>query len=390
MIYHSIQDLLNLAKEYQIPLWEVVCRADMEERQVTKEQSFETMHRMYEAMKQADSAYDKDLKSASGLAGGDGEKLHCYNASGKNIAGEYIGLVMEKAVKMGESNACMKRIVAAPTAGACGVIPAVFLAYQEYFRAEEQKMVEAMYLTAGIGAVIAENASIAGASGGCQAEIGSASAMAAAGLAYLQGGDDEQIVNAMAFALKNMLGLTCDPVCGLVEVPCIKRNSAGAVNAVTSAQMALAPYRQCASGMFKGNERRRACNNSFGAEGTRKNGRRTVTMPLDLTQLSQITEPLLAWYEKNARVLPWRENTDAYRVWVSEIMLQQTRVDTVIPYYERFLRRFPDVAALAAAPEQELLKMWEGLGYYNRVRNMGKAAGLFAGAQYAESRTADL
>mgnify|MGYP002414644673 CR=1 FL=1 len=130
MIYHSIQDLLNLAKEYQIPLWEVVCRADMEERQVTKEQSFETMHRMYEAMKQADSAYDKDLKSAS--------------------------------------------------------------------------------------------------------------AMAAAGLAYLQGGDDEQIVNAMAFALKNMLGLTCDPVCGLVEVPCIKRNSAGAVNAVTSAQMALA------------------------------------------------------------------------------------------------------------------------------------------------------
>ena len=143
MIYHSIQDLLNLAKEYQIPLWEVVCRADMEERQVTKEQSFETMHRMYEVMKQADSAYDKDLKSASGLAGGDGEKLHCYNASGKNIAGEYIGLVMEKAVKMGESNACMKRIVAAPTAGACGVIPAVFLAYQEYFRAEEQKMVEA-------------------------------------------------------------------------------------------------------------------------------------------------------------------------------------------------------------------------------------------------------
>lgn len=97
-------------------------------------------------------------------------------------------------------------------------------------------------------------------------------------------------------------------------------------------------------------------------------------MPLDLTQLSQITEPLLAWYEKNARVLPWRENTDAYRVWVSEIMLQQTRVDTVIPYYERFLQRFPDVAALAAAPEQELLKMWEGLGYYSRVRNMQKAA----------------
>lgn len=394
MIYHSIQDLLNLAKEYQIPLWEVVCRADMEERQVTKEQSFETMHRMYEAMKQADSAYDKDLKSASGLAGGDGEKLHCYNAAGKNIAGEYIGLVMEKAVKMGESNACMKRIVAAPTAGACGVIPAVFLAYQEYFRAEEQKMVEAMYLTAGIGAVIAENASIAGASGGCQAEIGSASAMAAAGLAYLQGGDDEQIVNAMAFALKNMLGLTCDPVCGLVEVPCIKRNSAGAVNAVTSAQMALAgicsaiapdevidTMRRIGNALpacLKETSEGGLATTPSAQEGTRKNGRRTVTMPLDLTQLSQITEPLLAWYEKNARVLPWRENTDAYRVWVSEIMLQQTRVDTVIPYYERFLRRFPDVAALAAGT---------GAGAF---KNVGGAWILFEGAKYAESCTADL
>ena len=240
MIYHSIQDLLNLAKEYQIPLWEVVCRADMEERQVTKEQSFETMHRMYEAMKQADSAYDKDLKSASGLAGGDGEKLHCYNAAGKNIAGEYIGLVMEKAVKMGESNACMKRIVAAPTAGACGVIPAVFLAYQEYFRAEEQKMVEAMYLTAGIGAVIAENASIAGASGGCQAEIGTASAMAAGALVALHGGSGKAIVHAAAMAIKNLLGLVCDPVAGLVEVPCVKRNVVGAMNALSSADMALA------------------------------------------------------------------------------------------------------------------------------------------------------
>ena len=146
MIYHSIQDLLNLAKEYQIPLWEVVCRADMEERQVTKEQSFETMHRMYEAMKQADSAYDKDLKSASGLAGGDGEKLHCYNAAGKNIAGEYIGLVMEKAVKMGESNACMKRIVAAPTAGACGVLPAVLVPYFREKKASVQQIIEALNL----------------------------------------------------------------------------------------------------------------------------------------------------------------------------------------------------------------------------------------------------
>ena len=247
MIYHSVNDLLRLSEENNIALWKVIMKADMEERQVTEEESFEQMRQMYRAMKQADTEYNKELKSASGLAGGDGEKLHQYNAAGRNLAGEYIGLVMEKAVKMGESNACMKRIVAAPTAGACGVIPAVFLAYEEYCHIFEDRMVEAMYITAGIGAVIAENASIAGASGGCQAEIGSASAMAAAGLAYLQGGSNEMIVNAMAFALKNMLGLACDPVCGLVEVPCIKRNSAGAVNAVTSAQMALAGVKSAIS-----------------------------------------------------------------------------------------------------------------------------------------------
>ena len=243
MLYHSISDIVNLSGKFKIPMWQVIMEKDMEERQVTKEETFETMRHMYLSMKQADQEYDKDLVSASKLAGGDGEKIYAYNKTGKNLMGVYASLVMEKAIKMGESNACMKRIVAAPTAGSCGVIPAVFLAYQELFDLPEDKMVEALFLCAGIGEVIAENACIAGASGGCQAEIGSASAMAAAGLAYLQGGDNDTIVNAMTFALKNMLGLTCDPVCGLVEVPCIKRNSAGAVNAVASAQLSLAGVR---------------------------------------------------------------------------------------------------------------------------------------------------
>lgn len=240
MFYHSISDIVSLSEKFEIPMWQVIMKKDMEERQVTKEETFETMRHMYRSMKQADKEYDKALVSASKLAGGDGEKIHAYNRAGKNLMGDYASLVMEKAIKMGESNACMKRIVAAPTAGSCGVIPAVFLSYQELFGAAEDKMVEALFLCAGIGEVIAENASISGASGGCQAEIGSASAMAAAGLAYLQGGDNGRIVNAMTLALKNMLGLTCDPVCGLVEVPCIKRNSAGAVNAVAGAQLSLA------------------------------------------------------------------------------------------------------------------------------------------------------
>lgn len=242
-LYHSIQDLLNLSEKNGTPIWRVVLRADAQERMISEDGSFETMRRMYRAMREADTSYDKNLKSPSGLSGGDGERMHQFNLSGRNLTGEYLGLVMEKAIKMGESNACMRRIVAAPTAGACGVIPAVFLAYEEYTHAAENRLVEAMYITAGIGAVIAENASISGAAGGCQAEIGSASAMAAAGLAFLQGGDNECAAHAMTFAIKNMLGLTCDPVAGLVEVPCIKRNVAGAVNAVSSAQLALAGIR---------------------------------------------------------------------------------------------------------------------------------------------------
>ena len=151
--------------------------------------------------------------------------------------------VMEKAVKMGESNACMKRIVAAPTAGSCGVIPAVLLSYENFNGIDEDKMVEALFVSAGIGEVLATSASISGAQGGCQAEIGSASAMAAGAITYLEGGNEEEIVHAAALALKNMLGLTCDPVAGLVEVPCIKRNVSGAVNAVISSQMSIAGIR---------------------------------------------------------------------------------------------------------------------------------------------------
>jgi L-serine dehydratase len=247
IVYNTIADILAISEKYDLPFWKVVIKADAEERQIREEDSFETMRSLYRSMRQADVNYDKDLISPSGMAGGDGEKVHQYNKSGRNIAGQYIGLVMEKAIKMGESNACMKQIVAAPTAGACGVIPAVFLSYEDYYHIYEDKMIEGMFVTAGLGSVIAKNASIAGAAGGCQAEIGSASAMAAGGLAYIQGGNNTEIVHAMALAMKSMLGLTCDPVCGLVEVPCIKRNSSGAVNAITNAQLALAGVRSAVS-----------------------------------------------------------------------------------------------------------------------------------------------
>ena len=239
MTYHTLQELQELAVQQKKEIWQVVQQEDMDASGRTQEQSYEKMHQMYKAMKNADASSNGSLRSASGRAGGDGEKLHQYNEAGKNICGSFVGLVMEKAIKMGESNACMRRIVAAPTAGSCGVLPAVLLSFEEQFSATEEQMVQALYVAAGIGKVIAENAFIAGAAGGCQAEIGSAAAMSAGALAYLQGADPQTVMHAAALALKNMLGLACDPVGGLVEVPCIKRNSYGAVNAVTSAQLAL-------------------------------------------------------------------------------------------------------------------------------------------------------
>lgn len=244
-MYNSIADILEQSDKKAF--WEIIMEADMESRDVSRDESRQQMKQMLAAMKAADRSYEGSRKSSSGLSGGDGKLLEEYNRAGKNLCGDFLGKVMERAVKMGESNACMKRIVAAPTAGSCGVIPAVLLSYEEYGKVPEDELINALYVAAGIGKVIGENASIAGASGGCQAEIGTASAMAAGALAYLQGGDNETIANAMALALKNMLGLACDPVGGLVEVPCVKRNSHGAVNAVSSAQMALAGVRSAIS-----------------------------------------------------------------------------------------------------------------------------------------------
>ena len=237
--YHTLRELQEQAVLQNREVWEIVRNADMSENERSAEASFEKMTIMYQAMKQADQSYNGALRSASGRAGGDGAKLQQYNAQGKNICGDFIGKVMEKAIKMGESNACMRRIVAAPTAGSCGVLPAVLLSYEEDFSATQEDLVKALYVAAGIGTVIAENASLAGASGGCQAEIGSASAMAAGALASLQGGDAETIMHAAALALKNMLGLVCDPVGGLVEYPCQNRNAAGVANALIAAEMSL-------------------------------------------------------------------------------------------------------------------------------------------------------
>jgi len=224
-------------------LFDVIVRHDCVERGVTPGASISEMTVLYSAIRHAKEGYDPGLRSRSGMVGGDGARMREYAGSGKTICGEYIGTVLAQALEMGESNACMKCIVAAPTAGSCGVLPAVLLPYQRREQLDDATMVRAMYVAGAVGQVIAKKASIAGAAGGCQAEIGTASAMGAAALCYLAGGSAEAVCHAAAMAIKSLLGLVCDPVAGLVEVPCVKRNAAGAMIAMSSADLALAGIR---------------------------------------------------------------------------------------------------------------------------------------------------
>lgn len=242
MSFTSLQEMIRLSEEQQKPFWEIVLEDDMTERTVLREESMERMRVTWDAILLAASTYEKDLHSASKLVGGDGARIEEYyqTESTGSLCDGYVGEVIAGAVQMAESNACMKRIVAAPTAGSCGVLPAVLVPYYQRRKPPVERILEAMYTAAGIGQVIAYRASISGAAGGCQAEIGSAAAMAAGALVCLQGGDAEQIVHAAAMSLKNLLGLVCDPVAGLVEVPCVKRNVIGAVDAVSCADMAMA------------------------------------------------------------------------------------------------------------------------------------------------------
>ena len=240
MALDSMKEIFERSARENIPFWEIVLQYDMEERQVSRQASMAKMLSTWQAIQDAADSYTGTQRSVSGLVGGDGLKMRLYARRGESIGGEFTDEVIVQAISMAESNACMRRIVASPTAGSCGVVPAVLLPLCEREHYTQHELLEALYVASGIGAVIAYRASISGAAGGCQAEIGTASAMAAGALVSLRGGTNEQIGHAVAMALKNLMGLVCDPVAGLVEVPCVKRNVIGAVNAISAADMALA------------------------------------------------------------------------------------------------------------------------------------------------------
>lgn len=239
MAFSSVHEMIDLCKESGKPLYEVILESDLAESGLTRAESEAEMHRLWAVMQATSDGYCGADRSMSGFAGGDAAKVNAAAARGVLYADGYFADVMAEALKTAECNACMKRIVAAPTAGASGVLPAVLLPLQARDGLDDRRMVEALYVAAGFGQVIATRASISGAEGGCQAEVGSASGMAAAALVHVMGGTAGQMAHACAMALSNTLGLVCDPVAGLVEVPCVNRNVMGAVNALSCAEMAL-------------------------------------------------------------------------------------------------------------------------------------------------------
>ncbi|MBQ9319971.1 MAG: L-serine ammonia-lyase, iron-sulfur-dependent, subunit alpha, partial [Acidaminococcaceae bacterium] len=210
-----------------------------------KQSVLERMGRMFRVMEESVAFGMTGVKSNSGLTGGSAKKLKEYidtqqSKTQPGLLGPVVGTAVMYALAAAEANAAMGRIVAAPTAGASGILPGVLLALKEKCQVSREKLVEGLVVAGVIGEVIANRASIAGATGGCQAECGSGAAMAAGAVVYVFGGTGKQIGDAVSIVFKNMLGLVCDPVAGLVEVPCIKRNAGSVVQCFLAAELALA------------------------------------------------------------------------------------------------------------------------------------------------------
>ena len=238
--YKSISELVNAASSAGKTISEVVLADQAEQLCISPDALFERMDARLSVMEDSVKAgMNPALRSTSGLTGGDASRMWDHAASG-GICGGFTNRAMARALAVSENNAAMGKIVAAPTAGSCGILPGAVVSMLDEGRCSREAAVMALFTAGAFGMVIAQNASIAGAEGGCQAECGSAAAMAAAALVELMGGTPQQCAHACAMAIKNQLGLVCDPVAGLVEIPCIKRNVSGVAIAFSSAEMALA------------------------------------------------------------------------------------------------------------------------------------------------------
>lgn len=237
----SIAGYVQKAEEQGKSFSRIVLESQAQELEMPVEQLEKKMRKHFQVMwESAREGENAEMRSASGLTGGAAAKVMERAQRGESLCGAAFGKAVARALAVSECNACMGRIVAAPTAGSCGILPAALITVMEEKNLPEEAAVAALFTAAGVGMVIAANATVSGAQGGCQAEVGSASAMAAAAVVEMAGGTPKMCADACAIALKNVLGLVCDPVAGLVEVPCVKRNAMGVVNALAAAEMALA------------------------------------------------------------------------------------------------------------------------------------------------------
>lgn len=241
MYIKSGRELIEICTKENISLGEFALRNEMEESGSSREAIIERMRKNLNTMKEAASrALDEKVISVSGLIGGDAYRINKYIKEGNTLSGDYIVKAMARAISCSEVNASMGKIVACPTAGSCGILPAVITTAGERLNKSDDELIMALFASSIVGIVIAQNASISGAEGGCQAECGSAAAMGCAAVIELMGGTPAMCLNGAAIVIKNILGLVCDPIAGLVEVPCAKRNAAGAVSALTTVDLVMA------------------------------------------------------------------------------------------------------------------------------------------------------
>ena len=245
MDFKSAVELLELCRQTQYPISEVMRRRECELGETTRDQVDHRMAKVLEIMRaSATLPLKKPAKSTGGLIGGESKKLYDHAVRGKAICGDILQRAMTYAMGVAEVNASMGLIVAAPTAGSAGIVPGLLLALQDCYKVSDDRLVDALFNAGAVGYLAMRNATVAGAVGGCQAEVGVAAAMAASATVELMGGTPEQCMDAGSTVLMNLLGLVCDPVGGLVEYPCQNRNAAGVANALIAAELSLSGVKQ--------------------------------------------------------------------------------------------------------------------------------------------------
>lgn len=257
-MYKNAQELLEVCEKEGKRAWEIALMAEIKLTGLTEEKILEAFSKRLEIMEHSAKKALMHKQATKGrIIDGVASCQYQYSQQDDSITGNYINYIMALAYSSSEVNASMGKICASPTAGSCGILPAVLIGMMEKEKLPREKVVQALVFASAIGAIYTRNATVAGADGGCQAECGVASSMAAAAAAYMKGADDKACFNAAGFAMINVMGLVCDPVAGLVAVPCAQRNASGAVNAMIAADMALAgqvshiPFDQVVDAMFK-------------------------------------------------------------------------------------------------------------------------------------------